>query len=273
VQKLDKKIKKWYYLKRKGVNMKIKISLIFLFLFFSGKCFSVVKFGYKFTPEKDVFLITEENNFLVQPQSIISRGNMLYFAAQDFTKNIELIVKRTKEVKVVKDEPKRKIIRVTYILGDEKNEYTDYSLVLFLEIREEFPFLAIYSKFIYNGEGTSECGINWAMENAYEPYKYYTIPEKGKIMTYKLEKTKKTKIGQANWIFANTGEGEGGGLIAPSVILGKGENFIFINSVPPKKKLSKGESIDVFMIFMPIEKNYKILEELFEKIKNVKWEY
>ncbi|MCS7179778.1 MAG: hypothetical protein NZ891_00280, partial [bacterium] len=199
-------------------------------------------------------------------------GNMLYFSAQDFTKNRELLVKKTKEVKVIKDEPKRKIIRITYSLGD-KTEYPEYSLVLFLEIREEFSFLAIYSKFIYNGEGTSECGINWAMESAYEPYKYYTIPEKGKIMTYKLEKTKKTKIGQANWIFANTGKGEGGGLIAPAVILGKGEDFIFINSVPPKKKLSKGESIDVFMIFMPIQKNFKILEEIFDKIKTIKWEY
>ncbi|MCM8833005.1 MAG: hypothetical protein NC816_03690 [Candidatus Omnitrophica bacterium] len=62
-------------------------------------------------------------------------------------------------------------------------------------------------------------------------------------------------------------------MIAPAVILGKGEDFIFINSVPPKKKLSKGESIDVFMIFMPINKNFKILEELFQKIKDIKWEY
>ncbi|MCM8804279.1 MAG: hypothetical protein NC833_03380 [Candidatus Omnitrophica bacterium] len=247
--------------------------IFFLFFLLLGKCFSVVKFGYKFTPEKDVYLITEENNFLVQPQSIISNGNMLYFAAQDFTKNIELVVKKTKEVKVLKDEPKRKIIKVIFSLADDKRVYDDYSLILYLEIREGFPFLAIYSKFLYNGEGQVECGINWAMENAYKPYKYYTIPQKGRFVTYKLEKTKKTKIGQANWIFANTGEGVGGGLIAPAVILGKGEDFIFINSVPPKKRLSKGESIDVFMIFMPIEKNYKILEELFEKIKNIKWEY
>jgi len=196
-----------------------------------------------------------------------------YFAAQDFTKNRELIVKKVKEVNVLKDEEKRKIIKATYILGDDKKIYPEYQLTLFLEIREEFPFLAIYSKFTYNGEGNPECGINWGMESVYEPYKYYTIPQKDKILTYKLEKTKKTKIGHANWIFANTGKGEGGGLIAPAVILGKGEDFIFINSVPPKKKLSKGESIDVFMIFMPIEKNYKILEELFEKTKTIKWEY
>ncbi|MCM8784741.1 MAG: hypothetical protein NC827_06495 [Candidatus Omnitrophica bacterium] len=252
---------------------RIKFNGIALFLFFITKVlFSVMEFGYKFTPEKDILFITKDNNFLVQPQSIMSHGNMLYFAAQDFTKNRELLVKRVKEIKVIKDEPKRKIIKATYSLGSDK-EYPEYSLILFLEIREEFPFLAICSKFVYNGEGTSECGINWAMENAYEPYKYYTIPEKGKIATYKLEKTRKTKIGQANWIFGNTGKGEGGGLIAPAVILGKGESFIFINSVPPKKKLSKNESIDVFMIFMPINKNFKILEELFLKIKDIKWEY
>jgi hypothetical protein len=251
---------------------KSKFLLGFILLFVLN-LFGVMDFGYKFTPEKDVLLITEDNNFLVQPQCIISKGNMLYFAAQDFTKNIELLIKKTKEVKVIKDEPKRKILKVVYSLWDGKKEYQDYSLILFLEIRKEYPFLAIYSKFVYTGEGTSECGINWAMESAYDPYKYYSIPEKGKVMTYKLEKTKRTKIGHANWIFANTGTGEGGGLIAPAVILGRGENFIFINSVPPKKKLAKEESIDVFMIFMPIEKNYKILEELFQKIKDIKWEY
>lgn len=249
-----------------------KISIIILLVFLSKGLFSVIEFGFKFTSEKDILLITKDVNYLVQPQSIMAHGNMLYFAAQDFTKNRELLIKKTKEVKVIKDEPKRKIIRVTYSLGD-KVEYPEYSLILFLEIREEYPFLAIYSKFVYNGEGTAECGINWAMESAYEPYRYYTIPEKNKFGTYKLEKTQKTKIGQANWIFANTGKGEGAGLIAPGVILGKGEDFIFINSVPPKKKLSKNESIDVFMIFLPINKNFKILPELFEKIKNIKWEY
>lgn len=250
----------------------IKIGGFFLFLFLLNS-WALPKFGYKITKEKDVFLFTQDNTYLIQAQNIVSAGNMLYFAAQDFTKNIELIVKRIKDVKVVKDEPKRKIIKVNFSLGDEKKEYPDYLLEVFFEIREEFPFVAIYSKFIYNGSGRSNCGINRAMEATHEPYKYYTIPQKGKHMTYKLEKTRKTKIGHANWIFANNGKGEGGGLIAPAVILGKGEDFIFINSVPPKKTLEKGESIDVFMIFMPINKNYKILEQLWEKVKNIKWEY
>ncbi|MGI6595579.1 MAG: hypothetical protein ACOX1Z_02645 [Candidatus Ratteibacteria bacterium] len=38
-------------------------------------------------------------------------------------------------------------------------------------------------------------------------------------------------------------------------MLGRGEDFIFLNSVPPKKKLKKGESLDLFMIFVPITKD------------------
>jgi hypothetical protein len=128
---------------------------------------------------KDILLIKKENNFLVQPQCLISKGNMLYFAAKDFTKDIELLIRKPKDIKVVKDEPKRKILKITYTLWDEKKEYPDYTLVLFLEIRKEYPFLAIYSKFIYNGERTSECGINWAMESTYEPYKILFYSRKG----------------------------------------------------------------------------------------------
>lgn len=248
---------------------------ILVFLVLSCMCFSSMlvaasRFGYKIT-EEDLFFITENNNmFLVQPSSIICSGNMLYFAAQDFTARKDCTVSKTKEIKVIVDENDRKVVRETFLLANEKNVvYSDYELVLFLEIREEFPFLAIYSKFVYNGSGTHECGINWALDSAHEPFKYYTIPRG----TYPLVKTKRTKIGQTSWIFANTGEGVGGGLIAPAAILGRGEDFIFLNSVPPKKKLGKGESIDIFMIFLPINKNYKILPELFEKIKNIKWEY
>lgn len=125
----------------------------FLFLI-NTILFSAMEFGYKVTPEKDILFITKDNNFLVQPQSIIAHGNMLYFAAHDFTKNRELLVKKTKEVKVIIDEPKRKILKVIYYLGTEKI-YPEYNLILFLEIREEFPFLVIYSKFIFEGEGTS----------------------------------------------------------------------------------------------------------------------
>jgi len=225
--------------------------------------------------KEDVYLVTEGNMYLVQPVSIICADNMLYFAAQDINAKRDLIVSKAKETKVLVDQNDRKVVKATYLLADAKSNvvYNDYELVLFLEILKGFPFLAISSKFVYKGQGTHECAINWALDSVYEPYKYYTIPVKGEIKTFKLVKTKKTKIGQANWLFANIGDGTGGGLIALSAILGMGEDFIFLNSVPPKKKLSSGESIDLFMLFMPINKNYKILPEIFEKIKTKKWEY
>jgi len=251
-----------------------KTFLGFIILLFLSPLYSATsRFEYKVQGE-DVFFVTEGNIFLVQPVSIVSGGSMLYFAAQDFTLNRGLTVNKTKEIKVLVDQPDRKVVKATYFLADDKNNiYKDYELVLFLEIQKGFPFLAIHSKFVYTGTGTRECGINWALDSQQDVFKYYTIPVKGEIKTFKLVKTKKTKIGQANWIFANTGNGTGGGLIAPAAILGMGEDFIFLNSVPPKKKLSNGESIDLFMLFMPINKNYKILPEIFEKIKDKKWEY
>lgn len=50
----------------------------------------------------------------------------------------------------------------------------------FLEILKGYPFLAIYSKFVYTGDGVNECAINWALDSIYEPFKYYTIPAKKK---------------------------------------------------------------------------------------------
>lgn len=252
------------------------LSVFIFFLLLSSALISssgANRFGYR-TVINDVFFMTEGNMFLVQPESIVCSGNMIYFAAQDATAKKDLIVNKTKNIAVVVDENARKVVKMTFLLSDDKNTvYNDYELVLFLEIREGFPFLAMLSKFVYTGSGTRECGINWALDSAHEPFKYYTIPHKGEIKTFPLVKTKRTKIGQANWIFANKGDGVGGGLIAPAAILGRGEDFIFLNSVPPKKKLSKGESIDLFMIFVPINKDFKILPELFEKIKSIKWEY
>jgi hypothetical protein len=249
------------------------VILLLLFTSVSIPVSASPRFDYRIVKE-DVFLMTENNMFLVQPVSIVCAGSMLYFAAQDFTAKKDMIVNRTKNINVIVDEKTRKVIKATFLLAGENNAvYKDYELVLFLEIREGFPFLAIYSKFVYTGSGTRECGINWALDSAYEPFRYYTIPHKGEIKTFRLVKTRRTKIGQANWIFANTGKGTGGGLIAPAALLGRGEDFIFLNSVPAKKKLGRGESIDLFMIFMPINRNFKILPEIFEKVKDINWKY
>ncbi len=238
-----------------------------------SKASAASRFSYSIK-DGDVFFVTEANSmFLVQPSSIICNGNMLYFAARDFTAKKDMTVEKTKDVKVVIDEENRKVVKATFLLADDKKTVCkNYELVLFLETRREFPFLAIYSEFVYTGTGTNECGINWAVDSTHTPFKYYTIPQ-GANQAVPLVKTKRTKIGQANWIFVHNGQGTGAGIIAPAAFLARGEDFVFLTGVPPKKKLSRGQSLDVFMIFMPINKNFKTLPETFEKIKNLKWEY
>jgi len=252
--------------------MKKKLIIILVFSILLSSTYAVDKFGYKVSKE-DAFLYTQGNIYLIQATSIICSGNMLYFAAKDFTAKKDLLVAKTEKIDVTVDEKDRKVLKITFSLKTNKKIYPEYKLVVYGEIRREFPFLAIYSKFLYLGKERHLCGINWGLSSAYEKFKYYTIPQKGKPKTFKLVKTRKTKIGHADWIFINNGKGVGAGLIAPAVILGKGEDFIFVNSVPPKKRIKKGESIDVFMIFMPINKNWKTLPELFNKIKKIKWEY
>lgn len=222
----------------------------------------------------DLFMIAEKNMYLVQPESIVCDGSMLYFAAQDFTAKRELVTNKKKEIKVLHDEDDRKTVKMTFSMKDEKDTvHNDYELVLFLEVRKGAPYIVVYSKFVYKGGGRNQCGINWAMEGVHKPFIYYTIPHRDETKTGRLVKTRRSKIGQANWIFANAGDGTGAGLIAPASLLGRGENFIFLNSVPSKKQLAKGESLDTFMIYMPINKNFKVLSEIFEEIKDVKWEF
>jgi len=92
---------------------------------------------------------------------------------------------------------------------------------------------------------------------ASDPYKYYTIPKEGKSLTYRLrDEAGNNKIGYAKWLYLHNGKGSGVGLIC-SALIGKGEDFIFINSVPPEKELSGTDSADVFMVYMPIEKKFQ----------------
>jgi hypothetical protein len=231
------------------------------------------RFGFRIIKDS-VMMYTKGNIYVVSPECINCQNNLLYFAAQDSNANKNMISKKTENIEVITDEENKKVLKATFLLGEDDKIFPDYKLELFLEMRREYPFLAIYSKFFYTGKDTHACGINWGLESYPEPlYKYYTIPQKGKLNTYRLVKTRRNKIGQANWIFANRGDGTGAGLIAPAVILGKGEDFIFVNSVPPKKKLTKDESLDVFMIFMPIQKNFTILGKIFEEIKQIEWKY
>ncbi len=222
----------------------------------------------------DAIFFTGGNMYIIQAESISSAGNMLYFAAKDFTADKDLIVKKIGKIELKVDKPERKVVKITMYLGDKEID-PNYSLEIYSEIRKGMPFLALYSRFIYLGEGIHKCGINWGLSSPYvrDPYKYYTFPKEGKVITYRLaSKSEENKIGYAKWLYVHNGKGVGAGLICPSM-LGKGDDFIFINSVPPEKDLEKNDSCDIFMIFMPISKNFKILEKIYNTVAKIEWTF
>ncbi|MCM8817425.1 MAG: hypothetical protein NC913_07970 [Candidatus Omnitrophica bacterium] len=228
--------------------------------------------------QDDILIATKGALFAVSSDGIHSAGYMMYFAAKDFTANKDLTMGKLKEAKLVVDKPDRKVVKAVFMMENQKNVIdNDYQHVLFLEMRKGYPFLAVDSRFTYLGEGTHVCGINWGMEGSSDAnkFKYFAYPEGGKILNFKmgpLKSTQSNKIGVKDWLYAHDGKGYGAGLICAG-LLARGEDFIFINSVPQKKQLKKGNFIEVFFITMPISKNFKILQEIFDEIKTVKWVY
>ncbi len=226
----------------------------------------------------DILLATQGALYDVSSTGIHSAGYMMYFAAKDFTANKDLVVKKLKEAKIVVDNPDRKVVKAVFLMENQKGVIdNDYQHIIFLETRKNYPFLAVDSRFVYLGDGNHACGINWGMEGNSEAnkFRYYAYPKGNKVLNYKLgplKATKSNKIGVVNWLYAHDGKGEGAGLICGG-LLGKGEDFIFINSVPQKKNLKKGAYIEVFFITMPISKNFKILQQIYDEIKTVKWSY
>lgn len=225
--------------------------------------------------KEDVTFATSGSTYCIQPESISSAGYMMYFAAKDETADKELLVKKLQKTEVKIDSPDIKFVNASFALGDQNNIDPNYRLDLQLEVKKGFPMLAVNSKFVYLGEGTHKCVINWGVSNAASSprnkFKYYQMPKEGKLSTFHLAaEGASTKIGYAKWICANDGRGNGVGLICPSMI-GKGDDFIFINSVPPEKELSANQSSDVFFLFMPIHKNVKLLDSLYSQAFAMKW--
>ena len=224
--------------------------------------------------KQDIIFYTGGIMYTIQSEGINLAGNTMYFAARDFTDNKDLIVKKIEKIECRVDTPERKVYKTTIRLGD-KNIDPGYRLEIFSEIKKGYPFLALYSKFFYLGNDVHKCGINWGLSSPYnsDPYKYYTMPQDGKFLTYPLkDKDGKSKIGYAKWLYLHNGKGSGIGLICPAMI-GKGEDFIFINSVPPEKELSGTDSADVFMIYMPISKNFKILDQMYDEVMKMRWTF
>ena len=250
----------------------------FLSLLFLGSAgLAADDFGYKIT-DSEIILKVKNNSYFVEP-SVIRAGNYIaYFAGKDSTSKKDMTVGRKKSVKVVVDKPDRKIVQLVCSLKDLKgNILKDYELELNLEIRRDLPCLIMMSKFRYLGGDRVLCVMNWGISGSLE---YYSVPERGKVVTRKLPGigriTRRTKIGIKPWIYAHAGKGEGIGLIT-SGLLGKQEDFIYVNYVKgrsQRKRLERGKSMDLFMIFLPIEKGgTKPIASLYERVKNIQWNY
>ncbi|GEM_PF-766806 len=223
-------------------------------------------------------LYTQGIFYLIQAESITSGGNILYFGAKDFTNGKDLIVRNVAKSELKVNTPERKMVKTTMLLGQGENIDRNYRLDVFTEIHKDRPYLAIYSRFFYLGPDTHNCSINWGVESAYEKnrYKYYTIPKEGKILTYKLDaESVGQKLDQeyVKWVYVHDGKGNGAGLIPGAAMFGKGADFIFVNAVPPQKDLTAGQSIDVFMVFVPINKNFKIIPQIQKEISTISWKF
>lgn len=235
------------------------------------------KFGYEFTKGRKgeifkVALYTDGKRYDVLPAAIKIDQYLLYFAGENMTTRQDLLMDKFKEVKVVRDEENKKDIKVLITLHDGKGKtVNDYILELVLEIWKGEPFLAIYSRLRYLGDKKAKTALNWGIG---DHFKYYTIPKGSQVKTYKLgvgRGRRKYTIGKTNWLYAHSGKGYGLGIIT-SGIAGKGEDFIFVNSWPRAKYLTAGKSLDVFMIISPVKGGYKPIQQMFEKLKRVKWD-
>ncbi len=253
------------------------ICLVLALLFLGATFLAADDFGYKIT-DSEIILKVKDNLYIVEPNFIRAGKYLAYFAGKDSTSKKDMMVGKKKRIKVVMDKPDRKIIRLVCSLGDlEGNILKDYELELNLEIRKNLPCLIVMTKFRYLGKDKVLCAMNWGISDS---LKYYSVPERGKVVTRKLPGkgriTRRTKIGIKPWIYVHAGKGKGIGLITPG-LLGKQEDFIYVNYVKgrsQRKRLERGKSMDLFMIFLPIEKGgTKPIASLFERVKNIQWNY
>ena len=269
---------------------KVLVVLSILFVFVSGVCFGEAPEEAKVPLSERIFVkITKDDAvffaggamYVIRADGIALPNTLLYFSAKDFTTNKEFLVKKATSVELKVDTPQRKMVKMIFSVGDNKVESDvnpNYRLELYAEVRKDYQLMALMSKFAYLGEGVHKCGINWGLSSVIDedPFKYYTIPDKsGKEQTYRLaaaSKLKSNKIGYAKWLYLHSGKGYGISLICPTM-LGKGEDFIFINTVPPTKELKKGGSADIFMIFFPINKNVTTIPRIYEDVKKLEWDF
>ncbi|MCD6521922.1 hypothetical protein J7K56_04060 [Candidatus Calescamantes bacterium] len=256
-----------------------KIPFILLIILISFLSIGEEKFGYEFTKGRkgEIFKITlyaEGVKYDIIPTAIKVENYLLYFAAENLKEKKSMLMDDFKEVKVVRDEENKKdILTLIYLHDGKGHRINDYILQVTFEIWKGYPFLAFYSKLKYMGDKKAKTALNWGIG---DHFKYYTIPKGRKVKTFKLQSKgrfskRKTKIGKVAWVYAHSGKGYGLGIITPWLV-GKGEDFLFVNPVPQVKYLKKGDTMDVFILIFPVKGGYKPVQTMFEKLRKVSWD-
>ena len=263
------------------------LTALTLIIFWGYNSLPAEEFGYEIRGAKEnpsgIFLQTQGKQYVLLGPTIKTEGYLAYFAAQDFTRNIEMVPRKIEEVKVIKDDAATKGLKVTISLVDQNNQLVkDYSLLVCLEVDKKYPCLVVYSKLVYLGSEAISAGFNWGFS---DHFKYYVYPEEGKVTARKLEtsgalKTQVTKVGKGAypWIWLTGGKGNGLGISALGMFTKaelEGEMQVALSAAPPTKELSKGESMGVAFILLPTTKQegaYKRVISFYEEIKRVRWE-
>ncbi len=243
------------------------------------------RFGYEIKMVRDkpmaVVLETGGKSYMMMSGALKTEGYLAYFAAQDFTHGKEMIMHEFKEVKVVKDEEDVKGIKTVISLQDmDGRVLPDYELVVSLQINRGYPNLVVYSKLVYKGREPARIGLNWGITGDFQ---FYVYPEGDEIRARRLEvaaimRGRATKLGRGAypWIWPTNGKGDGLGIMTVGMLLKNPlEGEIVITDVPPKRKLSRGEFMDVPFILLPTTKEeggVKPVRELYERVKRVRWE-
>lgn len=227
-----------------------------------------------------VVLETGGNSFVMMSSVLRVGGFLAYFAAQDFTHGKEMIMHEFKEIEVVKDEEDVKGIKTVISLQDlDGRVLPDYKLVVSLQINRGCPSLVVYSKLVYKGREPARIALNWGITG---DFRYYVYPKGDEIRARRLEVAKimrgrATKLGRGAypWIWPTNGRGDGLGIMTVGMLLNNPlEREIVITDAPPKKKLNRGEFMDIPFILLPTTKEeggVKPVRKLYERIRGIRW--
>lgn len=132
-----------------------------LFIFMVGACFGEApkeknvplkeRLFVKVTKDDAIFF-TSGAMYIIQADGIALPQSLLYFSAKDFTTNKELLIKKPEKIEFIFDDPQRKLVKATFLLGDNKVESDinpNYRLEIYAEVRKGYPLIALTSRFIY----------------------------------------------------------------------------------------------------------------------------